>query len=374
MIIGRFTKKLIVIGLFISLIVCGNFFLRLAHIKKIESTIDSLEEKLSNIGITLTMSNYKSKGIFFWDISLEMESEIYTTISDSIIYFYIKSIAINSLIDINKNSAIEVILPNKVGGRLEFSDKFTKELNIEGKYKVFIETENIPTVNITGRNLYSNDIISVNLNNLKIAIEEGNGKSELVFIENLNMRKSKLSDNETKLSTQSRNLNLYLDEAKFGKYLPEAISFKSGTNNIDFNLDLLISENVANNVAKAYDINLNFIAEAFKVAIDGQDLVIKNPNEREYHKSDFNLNIENFDRFIDYTVAMALISKDSDEEREELKDIYNLFRKIIKQYGRQSGDIMSFRIKDTDDKKTLFEGILIDEVFKEPIDKLKKMY
>jgi hypothetical protein len=373
MLIGRFTKKLIVLVVLIGLIVGGNFFLRLTHIKKLEGAIDSLQGKLSDIGITLNLEKYKTKGIFFWDVNLEIEGEIYSTISDSVIYFYIDPIVINSLIDINQNVKIDATLPNKINGRIELNRAVAEKLKIEPKHKVFFETSDIPILHIARESTYSSNDISLNLNDFKVEIQGKGSKDKLVFVENLNFQKNNLSTGESKLVATMKNFNIYLDESKFNKYLPQHMSFDSGSKNIDWSLDLLIKNSDVENIDRVYSGKIKFIAEAFKLELDGEDTVIKNKNEREYHKSDFNFTIEKFDQFMDYSFGLILAIKDSDDEREQIRDTYNLFRKTIKKYSRQSGDITSFSIKDTDDKRTLFQGIPIDEAFKETIDKLKEI-
>ena len=367
-------KKIFFLIAIAAIVFGANFFLREKHIKEVESTISSLEKELSDIGITLGISNYRSSGLFFWNVTLEVEGEIYGTVSDSVLYFYIPSVIINTKIDFDRRVTINALFPNKINGHLDLNNEVASQLKVEPKYKLFIQTRDIPVAKIHKEGFYGNSTFTLDLNEVSLEVEGQKPRETLIAMDNLEVQSNDITSDQRQFKAKIHNLNIYLDPDKFGKYLPKSISFDSGSKNIEWALDLLITDKINNDSSeRIYSGNMDCITKAFEIKVNGEDRAIKPQDDRKYHKSDLNFNIKNFDVFMDYSLSLMLNSKETEAERKQVVEVNNLFRKSIKQYGRQSGDITSFRIKDTDEKKTLFEGIPIDEAFKEAIDKLKEI-
>ena len=366
-------KKLIFLLIIIIGIFIGNYFLTEFHIKKVESTLNNLQKKLSDNGITLGISKIESRGKFFWDIELQGEAEVYMTASDCILYFYIPNFDIHSLIKTSQEVMVKMIFPKEITGHLDLNPEVAAKMNFEEKYKVFLKSNNIPIANIDKESFNGNGTFNLNLEQVVIDVEGRKSRDKLIFMENVNVATTDLSSDEMKLNANINNLNIYLDEERFGKNLPKTISFDDGSKNIEWVLDLLITDKtIDGGLETIYNGKMDCITRAFEIKVDGEDKATKLKNARKTHKSDLNFNVKNFDVFMDYSTSLMLNNKETELEKSQLMKVSDLFRKSVKENARQDGDITSFRIKDTDDKQTLFEGKPIEKVFEEPIAKLKE--
>lgn len=367
-------KKIIFLIVILASVLMLNLFLRNAHMKHIESSINNIQKELSDIGMTLGISKMNPVGQFFWDVELETEVEIYGTTSDCILYFYIPIVKVHSVINVSKEVNVDIIFPDKITGHLDLNSEVAAKINLEKKYKIFLKSENIPIANIKKDSFDGNNFFKLDLDNVEIDIQSNKPRDKLALMKSISIVSEDLSQEKTKLNTKVHDLNIYLDPERFGKNLPKTISFDDGSKNIEWELDLLITDNLTqdNTPETVYNGNMACITRAFEIIVDGEDRVLKPKNDRNTHKSDLNFNIKNFDIFMDYSTSLMLNSKESELERTQLIEVSNLFRQIVKQNATQNGDITSFKIKDTEDKQTLFQGLPIHQVFKEPIEKLQE--
>jgi hypothetical protein len=367
-------KKFIFLLVILIGILVGNFLLRNAHIKYIESSLNEMQKKFSDLGITFGISKLTSTGKFFWNIALDSEIEIYATAADCILYFYIPNIKIYSAIKWPKDVDIDIVFPNKITGHLDLNPEIAGKFTLEKKYTLFLESLNIPSASIKKKNLTEDGIISFNLEDVLIDFQSTKLREKFISIESIKMQNNDISSNQSQLNVKVNNLNIYLDQARFGKYLSKNMTLDDASKNIAWELNLLKTDNTTTDAAPKtiYSGNMDCITRIFEIKVDGEDRVLKTNPNNSTHKADLNFKIKNFDVFIDYATSVFLSNKNTELEKAQIIEVSNLFKKSIKDHAIQNGDITSFKIKDTDDNKTLFEGVQIHDVFKEPLDKLSE--
>lgn len=364
-------KKFIFL-LLIIIVLVGNFFLRHAHIQAIESSMNNMQKTLSDYGVTLGISKITTIGNVFWNIECQSEIELYTTFGDSILYFYIPDIKIYSSINILRDIDIDMVFPQKITGHLDLNPEVAKKLTLDKKYLLFLESTNIPIAHIKKKNFIEDSILVLDLEKVLIDYNSGKLRERFIFIDNIHMQNDTLSTNQSKLNIAVQNLNIYLDQERFARYLPDTISFDDASKDIDWELNLFTRDMpmTDGNMEKIYNGNMDCITKVFEIRVDGEDRVLQSRSDKDKHKSDLNFKIKNFDVLIDYWTALVKYNKKTEIEQSQLQEISNVFRKNIKDNIKNNKDMVSFKIKDTDDNQTLFEGIPIHNVFKDTIDKL----
>ena len=367
-------KKFIFLLIILIGILVGNFLLRNAHIKYVESSLHDMQKTLSDSGITLGISNINSKGKFFWDIELESEIEIYATITDCILYFYIPNMKVYSSINVSKDVDINLVLPDKITGHLDLNSEIAGKFTLEKRYTLFLESQNIPIINIQKKTFTENSIFALNLEDFLIDFQGTKHREKFVSIENIQIQNKVLSSKQSQLNAKIHNCNIYLDQARFGRYLSKNMTLDNASKNIAWELNLLKTDNTTiDGISKAiYNGNMDCITRIFEIKLDGEDRVLNSTPNNTIHQSDLNFNIKNFDVFMEYFTSVILGHKNTELEKAQVIEISDLFKKSIKDHAIQNGDITSFKIKDTDDKKTLFQGVQIHDVFKEALDKLSE--
>lgn len=363
-------KKLILLFIVLISILAGNFILKTTHITAIESSLDDMQRKLSDAGITLRISNITTFGKFFWDVELNSEIEFYTTFSDSIIYFYIPTMKIYSKINLKRDIDINIALPQEITGHLDLDSTITSQLNLAQKYILYLNTKNNAVINIKKNNFNEEDILSTNIQELSLDLNSNKVREKFIDIAKFNLDYNLLAD-QSKLHIGIYDFNTYLNEETFVKYLPKTISFNDISKNIDieFNFHKVNSPKIDDKIETLYNGNINYIAKIFDVRIDGKDKVLQTTSDKNSHQSEFNFDIKNIDLFIDYWTTMFVNNQDTENERARIIEISQLLKECLEKYGRKDGNRMLFTIKDTEDKKTLLEDTPINIALKPVLDK-----
>jgi hypothetical protein len=365
-------KKLIFLFiLFISILV-GNFFLRTTHIKVIESSLDEIQKKFSDLGLTLKILHTETSGKFFWDVELNSEMEFYTTLSNSIIYFYIPTMKIYSQINLKRDIDINIALPQEITGHVDLDSTITSQSNLAEKYILYLKTKNTSIINIKKNNLNEEDILSTKIQELSLDLKSNKVREKFIDIAKFNLDYNLLTD-QSKLHIGIYDFNIYLNEEKFVKYLSKTIPFNDISKNMDieFNLHKVNSPKTDDKIETLYNSNINYIAKIFDVRVDVKDKVLQTTSDKKSHQSEFNFDIKNIDLFIDYWTAMIVNNQDTENERVRIIAISQLLKECLEKYGRKDGNRMLFTIKDTEDKKTLLENTPINIALKPVLDKFQ---
>jgi hypothetical protein len=362
------------------LLAISNFILRHLHIREIKNKIDNIASKLADMEITLEINDPIFHGWDFWNISGTTDNiEIYTTISQSVLYFKIPQIAINSKFTGFNTILTEILFSETLDGYASLNDALAEKLKINTDYKIFLASPTKFLVNSLTKDLWGiNHQTEVEFQSeaLSCSVQEksSNDKDKLFEIQNI-IIESKIFDQGFKkweFSNAIKGLDIYLPT----KYLPETIS-------IDDAKDISIKVDVKKDTTKEdkktfneYQGNLDIINKVFNINVSGKNINQQKKFGNTANKADLNFKIKHLQKLIDYMSNIFInVKKQENPNYDGSKsiEISNLLVKIILDNSTQErDDIVTFNIKDVE-KSTLFNGKAIDEIFSPVIEKAKEM-
>ena len=382
----KLMKKLIYFILtLIVLLTVGNFVLRYLHIKEIKRAINTIESKLADSEITLEINQPTFDGWFFWNISgLTRNVEIYTTITQSVLYFKIPEIFIQSNFIGFDTLLTEVFFTENLDGYASINNHLAEKLNIKTDYKIFLETPKRFLINALKKDLWkANHETEIDFQsedfNCNIQEKHSDLKEKVFDVKNI-MIKAKIFDSNKKhweYYGAFKDLNIYLSLENAKQYLPKTISINDASKNIfiETNISKSMQTKEKLNVSE-YEGNIDIINRVFSFCVDGINIREKNKSGNEFNKANLNFTIKHFQNFMDYIVSIILSIKKQNNPNYETKEFFeirDIFQNIILENSiHKDDDVITFNIKDVEEL-TLFNGQKIDQVFSKFINKAKSM-
>lgn len=370
---------------FIILLICVglNFILRQIHIKAIETLISDSQKTMAEIDITLDYATIDHYGNFFWEIESKLNnSEIYTTISDCILYFKIPIITLKSQIKTNNTVIADITLPSEIKGILDMNESVANEYKMAKQYRLSLTTKDEIKIDsiIHGIRKTTNKEIYTKIPVLKLGfVEENQSDMEKIFdTSEITVKSNFDMKNKLHLLADVEDLNIYIGLEMLAQYLTRSISVHDASKNINLSLDFTrISEVLQDkSLQKTYSGHFNTLSRAFDVKISGSDINIKAKTGERKDISDLDFSIREFDIFMDYCTGIVMSMKrkaKQDYDISKVQETSDLFKDaVIKNSKPEKDRMINFRIKDKD-SVTFFNDKPIEDVFDKFIKKAKEL-
>ncbi len=378
-------KKLFYCCLFLLVfLTAGNLILRYLHIREIKGKIDNIESKLADMDITLEINRVRFNGWFFWNISGEIQNfEIYTTISQSVLYFKVPKISVESKFIGFNTLSTAMFFTGTLDGYASLNDALAEKLKINTDYKIFLASPNKFLINFLTKDLwginhqteaeFQSEDLDCNIQ------EKSSNLKEKVFDIKSIIIEAKILDKQFthwESSNAIKGLNIYLDTFKSTQYLSDTISTDDAKN---VSIELKLKKDMHKQdklTVNEYQGNLDILNKVFNINVFGKNINAKNKSGHTSNKSDLNFKIKHLQKFIDYLSNIFInIKKQEDPKYNPSKsiEIGKLFTKtILENSTQENDDTVTFNVKDVD-KSTLFNGKDIDKIFSPVIEKAKEM-
>ena len=378
-------KKLFYCCLFLLIfLTAGNFILRYLHIREIKGKIDNIESKLADMDITLEINRVRFNGWFFWNISGEIQNfEIYTTISQSVLYFKVPKISVESKFIGFNTLSTAMFFTGTLDGYASLNDALAEKLKINTDYKIFLASPNKFLINFLTKDLWGinhQTEAEFQSKDLDCNIQEksSNLKENVFDIKSIIIEAKILDKQFThwEFSNAIKGLNIYLETFKSTQYLSDTISTDDAKK---VSIELKLKKDMHKQdklTVNEYQGNLDILNKVFNINVFGKNINAKNKSGHTSNKSDLNFKIKYLQKFIDYISNIFInIKKQEDPKYDPSKsiEIGKLFTKtILENSTQENDDTVTFNVKDVD-KSTLFNGKDIDKIFSPVIEKAKEM-